>query len=721
MKKIWLFWFVLLMIGCLQYSFEAAEIQWQYLTDSNAWIITDSQPQVGEVTYFGEQYTSVTSNDWYYIDEIYQLVLVCENPGLYEFGNYRLISNLEPGVRIHQTPRYIEKNEAIYDEKVTMEVYVPFDQEFTIDYPFSLKHDFDEGTYYYFEFMDEGDFAYSYGGTNFHFYVDLSDPVIEIDPFMTDLEMVSKTNNVYLYRENGPSPGGYLLIRWKDALLEAFGYEDGYFETQIFLKEGVNSLKEYLPFAYLDLPVYEIDTQAPLLEGWQKKMYVSQVPPLQIKENNLDVENSYVNVNDMNYLGQTLPQESMHVEVHLVDELGHVFDEEYQVILDKDPPTYQWIENQLVIFDENLDTFWFETYLDGNPIAFTNQSLPMNTEGNFEINGWIRDLAGNQTDVHETIALDFLAPRIDFEINDSNLNVKIDDRYLAEKKICLTQQDQVINNMDDGSITLLDGKYELFVWAIDQFGHESQIKEKVIVDTQAPIFHLEQWKTIYDSHDIVLNGWMEDLHPAKAMVTLYRNDQYFISMPFEKQGIQLDLPDGDYLLLLKLEDTLGHASQYQHVFQVLTNPPEITLLVDGVILNSSNPLELATDVNVEMHTNGNLSWRVYRDDQMVDAGNQTNFKLERNGGIYHVEVDSTDILGRTTSKNLMVVMDDFLMPDFSFIRTRLQQFFDHSTNENLIDISFSGVIIFALVCIGWQFVLRIRTRKRKTNLSATEK
>lgn len=525
MKKIWIVWFGLLIIAFSHYSFKAAEIEWKLLTDSDAWIITDSQPREGELTYLGHYQVTIEKNDWNYIDQAYQLVIPCINSGLYEFANYRLVTGLKPGVRIHQTPRYIDKNEAVYDEIVTMEAFVPLNQEFIVDYPFSLKHVFDEGTYYYFEFEEEGDFAYCYEGQNFHFYVDLSDPIVEIEPFLTDLELVSNQNNVYLYRENGQSPGGYLSVRWKDSLLEAFGYEDGYFETQVVLKEGVNTLKDYLPFGYLDLPIYEIDTQAPLLEGWKDtKMYVSEIPPLQIKERDLDKEKSYVNVNGVNYLGQALPQESMNVEVHLVDQLGHVFDGNYQFILDNDPPSYQWMENQLIILEPNLDTYWLEAYLNGHPISFANQCLPAMTEGDFELKGWIRDLAGNVTDVHETVRLDSLAPRIDYRLNESILNVKIDDLFLAEKQIWLRQSDLTMVKINEESIVLPDGKYELYVWARDISGNESRVKETIVVDTQAPIFHAGPWEPIYDSHEIVLNGWIEDLYPVKAQVTLYEND-----------------------------------------------------------------------------------------------------------------------------------------------------------------------------------------------------
>ena len=160
--------------------------------------------------------------------------------------------------------------EAIYTEKVMMEAFVLPGEDFAFAKAPLLSHAFAQGTYYYYEIAEEGDYHYTYGEETYHFYLDLSEPEVIMTPDLNDLELVFFQDNRYLYKESGPLPQGTLTLFWQDPVLAAFGYPEGCYETTIQLEEGVNDPAEVLPFGYLDLSVFEVDTEAPQIVDWQE-------------------------------------------------------------------------------------------------------------------------------------------------------------------------------------------------------------------------------------------------------------------------------------------------------------------------------------------------------------------------------------------------------------------------------------------------------------------
>ncbi len=190
MRKIGLLGLSIWILGLCVSVIAAAEHQWHLLTASNALRLTASEPQSGTLTYLDTIDRAFQETDWEPTSEGYQLIIPCPRTGLYQWNDQRIVAGITPGVTLHGTPVYVNGQEAIYTEKVMMEAFVLPGEDFAFAKAPLLSHAFAQGTYYYYEIAEEGDYHYTYGEETYHFYLDLSEPEVIMTPDLNDLELV---------------------------------------------------------------------------------------------------------------------------------------------------------------------------------------------------------------------------------------------------------------------------------------------------------------------------------------------------------------------------------------------------------------------------------------------------------------------------------------------------------------------------------------------------
>ena len=105
-----------------------------------------------------------------------------------------------------------------------------------------------------------------------------------------------------------------------------------------------------------------------------------------------------------------------------------------------------------------------------------------------------------------------------------------------------------------------------------------------------------------------------------------------------------------------------------------------------------------------------LAWRIYKDSLPVSEGSDPTIQLARQDGIYQLEVEATDEVGRTTSKRLTIVMEGTEAMDSDQWKNAFRLAPVHATHTEL---AIMEVIIIALMCIGWLVFRRNRVRSQK--------
>lgn len=443
------------------------------------------------------------------------------------------------------------------------------------------------GDCYFYEIKET---KFSFLDEMFELLVDDTKPVVTIE----DLYEVEE--DTYITNQS------HVTLVYSDTFPEAFPFSEimeDRFEIEITLNEGINDLSCWLMDRAGNQERQKLwvikDSKKPEAKIEQPIIYTNQSSKIEIDEAYLDYSQSHYFWNgEKKQLEEPFLtyHESGNLSLFLLDLAGNQLNQEVQIVLDQQAPTYtKTIENnQLSLtFSESLKSKSIVLMHESGSVDLNGlDSYVFLEEGMYHLAGECIDLAGNRARIEESFLIDLSFPQLEVLIEDGTIlhqsttfQVKIEDAYLKEWKIQVLRNQSLIREytgvkshsqevtLDDTTYKDGSGKYDIIVWGSDGL-HENQITKSIVLDTKcAPIrMRINGYDADNVTSLLLSNTTVFDLLCDEGMVMwqLYTNEGVIEN----GQGRSLTLYENkDYTKLeLTVEDAYGFKQSKTIYFEV---------------------------------------------------------------------------------------------------------------------------------------------------------
>lgn len=392
--------------------------------------------------------------------------------------------------------------------------------------------------------------------------------------------------------------------------------------------------------------------------------------------------------------------------------------EELTLIVDTTPPTFVINSPAFnaypgeappalsgVISDSNLHSYQLQLsnasgllLTDSGSSADTSYELLLSdvlTEGQYTINGFATDLAGNRKELSQVFTLDMTPPQVELlspvagaafsgdsavvtiaaRVAENNLSsYQLRFGRGAEPSLWTTLASG--SELSNGEIEfdwsvgvasgLDDGIYTLSLHAVDLAGHEGEARSQVLIDNSAPLAAID---VPAEGASIVapfaITGSAVDGNFASALLewspgrcaVAYRWATFVRLADAVANGLIAEVPilpeDGDYCLRLGVTDLADNHSEFLRNLTIDTTPPDKPVL--------SGEVASARDVNLVWPTVAAVdlaSYQLYRNGRKISqlGGDATSFtELNLDEGEYQYQLQALDQAG-----NLSTISDPFV-------------------------------------------------------------